>query len=448
VKDPDQPRSVRRCAVGIADRDAERRVLLARGLKERGFDIRTWTSPAAALEGIDALPARAVLLCEAASAGTAMRLHQGVTRQRPDVGLVVLTPLSAAEDVAKAAPGAGLVIWPAELDAVVPRLEAVARRHADERRTAARAAALADELIGDSGVMRRLRENVARVADGEGVVLVTGETGTGKEMVARAIHRASRRRARQLITVNCALVPGDELEAELFGSTRGARRGLLAAAERGMLLLDDIGDLPLDLQPKLLRALDHGAAPVHGEHAEPTRPRLICTSNVDLAEAVAKKRLRADLYFRLSTVQIEVPPLRARGDDVLSLARLFIGREAQRADRHITGMTDDCAERLLAYRWPGNVRELHNAIHHAVTFASSERIAAADLPDVVLAEHGRHRTDDGLITLMELERRHLVRVLLAFGGSHAQAAAVLGLSRAELERKLLQHGVRSDGKPM
>jgi two-component system response regulator HydG len=441
--------------LGIADRDPERRLLLSHGLEERGFDVRTWPSASVAVESLDRLPPHSLLLCECGPSAAA-KASEGVRSLRPDIALVLLTRPAAAREVAAAAPGAGLVIWPTGLDDIAALLERAQRRHADLRRTEARAAVLAEELMGDSPVMQQLRETVARIADSDATVLISGETGTGKELVARAVHRASSRRDRPFIAVNCAAVPAQLLESELFGSTTGAftgarasRIGLFRAATSGTLLLDELSELPLELQPKLLRALhSRTVRPVGSVKEDPFDARVICTTNMPLSAAVRERRFRSDLFFRVSTIHLDLPPLRDRGADDVLLARAFMKTEAAKADKRVDGFSESALQRLRAYAWPGNVRELRNAIEHAVAFTTSSMISEIDLPDAIRDDLGTGTplgVDEGLPTLAEIERRHIVRVLLACGGSPANAARVLGVSPLALKRKLLRHGVRPDG---
>src|SRR4029077_7728715 len=205
-----------------------------------------------------------------------------------------------------------------------------------------------------------------RVIDSDATVLVTGESGTGKEVVARILHRRGRREDGPFVGVNCAAMPEPLLESELFGHARGAftdaraaRTGLFVQAHRGTLLLDEIGDMPFSLQPKLLRALQERVVrPVGGNEEIPFDVRLVATTNRDIESAIDEGRFREDLYFRVNVIHVEIPPLRARGGDVLLLAQHFLVEIAAKAGKHVTGLSPEAAERLLAYSWPGNVREL------------------------------------------------------------------------------------------
>jgi two-component system response regulator HydG len=296
-------------------------------------------------------------------------------------------------------------------------------------------------------MMAALRARVSRVGSSELTVLLMGEPGTGKARVAQAIHLASRRRGRPFVTVNCATLPADLLDLELFGGaggaapeTRSGKRGLLVAASSGTLLIDELSGLPLDLQAKLSLALDRRAVRLVGTLEEVRfDTRVICTSNVDLTGEVAAKRFRADLFFRVSGVQIDVPPLRERGSDVLVLARKLLEASARAAGRPAPVMTDEFAAKLLAYAWPGNLRELENAMHGALALGSGDRLVPDDLPEAVRAATGTATTP--LLTLAELERRHVLGVWRALGGSAQRAARVLGVSRDSLDALLHKHGV-------
>jgi len=280
-------------------------------------------------------------------------------------------------------------------------------------------------------------------------VLITGESGTGKELVARALHRRGDRRDGPFVAVNCAALPEALLESELFGHVKGAftdaggpRRGLLPQADGGVLLLDEIGELPLRLQPKLLRALESGSVrPVGSDRDVPVDVRLITATHRDLASEVEAGRFREDLFFRINVVRLEVPPLRSRGSDILHLAQHFLRGISERTGRAVTGIAPAAAEHLLAYPWPGNVRELRNAIERGVALARFDQIAPEDLPDPVRRAGRRPAepaTDDPetLVPLEGVERRHVEKVLGAVGGNKTAAAEVLGLDRTTLHRKL------------
>jgi len=309
-------------------------------------------------------------------------------------------------------------------------------------------------LLGTSPAMRRMYELLDRIADSSASVLIAGETGTGKELVARALHERGRRKAGPFVAVDCASLPEPLLESELFGHVRGAftdahaaRRGLFVQANGGALFLDEIGDLPLALQAKLLRALQtRSVRPVGANDEVPFDVNLIAATNRDLESAVEEGRFREDLYFRINVIHVEMPPLRARGGDVLLLAQHFVDRYAAQAGKRVTGLSPEAAERLLAYVWPGNVRELENCIERAIALTRHETIGLDDLPEKIRGFQRSHVLVAGddpseLAPLEEVERRYVLRVMEAVGGSKTLAARVLGIGRKTLYRKLEQYKI-------
>jgi two-component system response regulator HydG len=315
------------------------------------------------------------------------------------------------------------------------------------------------DLLGASPAMQQVYDLLERVVDSESSVLITGETGTGKELVARALHRRGRRSGGPFVAVNCAAMPEALLESELFGHARGAftdartaRTGLFLKASGGTLFLDEIAELPPALQPKLLRALqERTVRPVGDDTEVPFDVRLITATNRDLDSAVAERRFREDLYFRVNVIHVELPPLRARGSDVLLLAQHSIDRYAAQAGKHVAALSQAAAERLLAYSWPGNVRELQNCIERAVALTNFDRITVEDLPEKIRSYRRSHvvvASDDPseLVPLEEVERRYILRVMEAVGRNKTLAAHVLGLDRKTLYRKLERYGAPADAK--
>jgi transcriptional regulator with PAS, ATPase and Fis domain len=290
---------------------------------------------------------------------------------------------------------------------------------------------------------------VARVAATDSTVLITGETGSGKELIARAVHQRSRRAAGPFVAINCAAMPETLLESELFGHARGAftdakvaRAGLLLQASGGTLLLDEIGEMPMTVQAKLLRVLQERTfRPVGGDKEIPLDVRIVAATNRDLEVAVEEGRFREDLFYRIHVVRIEVPPLKARGNDVLELAQHQLERFAKTAGKPVKSISSAAAERLLSYDWPGNVRELQNAIERAVALTRYEELTADDLPENVRARRDSRivvAADDPehLPPMEEVERRYVLRVLEAVHGNKALAARVLGFDRKTLYRKM------------
>jgi two-component system response regulator AtoC len=289
---------------------------------------------------------------------------------------------------------------------------------------------------------------VARVAETETTVLITGESGTGKELVAKAIHTRSRREG-PFVAINCAAMPESLLESELFGHVKGAftdartaRPGLFIKASHGTLFLDEIGEMPAGMQAKLLRALqERTVRPVGGDQEQAFDARLIAATNRDLETEVEEKRFREDLFYRINVVRIHVPPLRARGSDILLLAQHFLQRYQSGPTQRVVGIKSVAADKLLSYPWPGNVRELQNCIERAVALAQFDQVGIDDLPERVrefkssrIAIESSDPTE--LLPMEEVERRYILRVLDAVGGNKTLAAQVLGFDRRTLYRKL------------
>ncbi|MCB9377778.1 MAG: sigma-54-dependent Fis family transcriptional regulator [Holophagales bacterium] len=303
-------------------------------------------------------------------------------------------------------------------------------------------------LVAASDGMRRVVELARRVAQVDSTVLVTGESGVGKERVARLVHDASTRTGGPFVAINCGAVPETLLESELFGHARGAftgatqdRPGLFEAAHGGTLFLDEIGEVPPSMQVKLLRALQEREVRRVGENrSRKVDARVVAATNRDLAAEVHAARFRQDLYYRLRVVEIRVPPLRERRDDVLPLARAFLVDAVGRLGRKVSGFTPAAAQQLVRYDWPGNVRELENAVERAVVLARDGQIDVADLPEEVGMALPVAPAPGSVRTLRDVEREYIEAVLRANDGNRARTAEQLGIGAATLYRKLKQYG--------
>lgn len=299
-------------------------------------------------------------------------------------------------------------------------------------------------LIGTGPAMLELYKQIAQIAPTQVTVLIIGESGSGKELVARTIHERSRRADRPYVAVNCAALAEGLLESELFGHERGAftgahstRLGLFEEANGGTVLLDEVGDVPVKMQAQLLRVLQEGEVRrVGGSSAIPVDVRVLAATNRDLNVDVAEKRVRADLFYRLNVVTLRIPPLRERGEDVIALARHFVARHASTLGRPIPEISQQTLERLRAYPWPGNVRELENALARAVAMSQGSVLLPGDLPPLVSGEPlSSQSIDHDWPTLEELERRYTGRVLEKTAGNKTAAAAILGVDRRTLQRQ-------------
>ncbi len=376
---------------------------------------------------------------------------------RPDLPVVIMTAFGSLE-TAIAALRAGaydFVTKPVDLDLLSISLNrALQHRHLQEKvrllKSQVRRQSADDEMIGESSVFQQLKQQITRIADLDTSVLISGESGTGKELVARALHRQSHRNEGSFVAVNCAALPESLLESELFGHVRGAftdarenRKGLFVEASGGTLLLDEIAEMPLSLQPKLLRVLeDHKIRPLGSSNEIDCDVRVLASSHQDLAAAVAAGRFRSDLYYRLNVIQLELPPLRARGNDILLLALEFIKQLSKRFNKSVTGLAQPVAASLLAYDWPGNVRELRNAIERAVALTHHTKLTMEDFSEQLKSNHGSAKIPTGIvetgtiITLEEMENRYIDQVLEQLNGNRTMAARLLGVDRKTLYRKL------------
>jgi two-component system response regulator HydG len=439
----------------IVDDDQSMCELLEADLSRRGFQISCFTSADEAFHALQEKEFDTVLTDLQMPGMDGLDLCNRIVLNWPDVPVIVITAFGSMETAIKAmrAGAYDFVTKPVEMEILALALERAVKHHSlqEQVKTLSKVVETAkkyDELIGASRSMQNIYHQLSRMANAESTVLITGESGTGKELVARALHRQSSRSAGPFIAVNCAALTDTLLESELFGHTRGAftdarsaRKGLFLQAEGGTLLLDEIGDFPLTLQPKLLRALEERSLrPVGGDTEIPFDIRIISTTNRDLESAVEEKLFREDLFFRINVIQIELPPLRERGTDILLLARHFIEQFAIRTDKRVSGISNTAAEKLLDYAWPGNVRELRNAMERAVALTQYENLVVEDLPEKIRSYRGTEMiigsNASELVSMEETERCYILHVLKAVGGNKAHAARVLGFDRKTLYRKL------------
>jgi DNA-binding NtrC family response regulator len=445
----------------VVDDEPEMCDLLVSGLGRRGFQVsaRTTADDALALLADEEFDVVVTDLQMKGKSG--LELCERISLNRPDVPVVVMTAFGSME-AAIAAIRAGaydFVTKPIEVETLRLALERAVRHRALTRevvrlRQTVREARRFEELIGTSAAMGRVHDLVERVAPVDATVLITGESGTGKEMVARAIHRRSKRQAGPFVAINCAAVPEALLESELFGHEKGAftdarkqRTGLFMEASGGTLFLDEIAELPLSLQSKLLRALqERTVRPVGSDREVAFDARILAATNRDLEGAVEEQRFREDLYYRIHVVHLPMPPLRARGGDILLLAQHFLDHFSRMFEKPVERLAAAAADKLLSYSWPGNVRELANCIEQAVALTRFAELTVEDLPEKIRAYSSSHvvvaaSDPTELVPLETVERRYILHVLEAVGGSRTLAARALGLDRKTLYRKLKAYGV-------
>jgi two-component system response regulator HydG len=430
----------------IVDDEQSMCELIDAALARRGYHTDWRTSADEAFEMLEGQDYDVVLTDISMRDMNGLELCERIVNMRPDVPVVLVTAFGSMETAVGAirAGAYDFITKPVEMDALALVVErAVQHRTLKEEvkrlREAVDGKASPGDMLGQSSAMKKVNELVARVAESDANVLITGESGTGKELVARALHARSNRRQGPFVAVNCAAVPETLLESELFGHAKGAftdarqsRNGLFVQASGGTFFMDEVGEMPIGMQPKILRALqERKVRPVGGNMELPFDARLITATNRDLETEVEERRFREDLYYRINVVRIEVPPLRARGNDILQLAQHFIERAAARSGKNVVGLVSSAAEKLLSYDWPGNVRELENCVERAVALTRYDQITVEDLPEKVRNYQSSHvvvASDDPseLIPMQEVERRYIQRVLKSVGGNKTQAARVLG----------------------
>jgi DNA-binding NtrC family response regulator len=383
-----------------------------------------------------------------------LRLLEEVKTRYPDTIFILMTAFSSIDSAIEATRRGAedYLSKPLQLGDLQVRIERAFERRTMRARLShleseVRSHYRFDQIIGRSAAMQRVFQIIERVAPTNTTVLICGRTGTGKELVARAIHYNSRRASAPFIDINCGALPEQLVEAELFGHQKGAftgaaetRKGLFEAADGGTLFLDEVQALRPDLQSKLLRALQERAVRrVGGRENIAVDVRIVAATNQDITEAVRRGEFREDLYYRLNVVNIFLPDLKERREDIALLIDHFLKRFEGGSTRHFS---NEAMRLLLGYDWPGNVRELQNAVEHATAIGAGETLSIADLPPHLIgATIERQEPAGEVLTLEEVERRHILRTLEEAEGNHARAARLLGIDRRTLYRKLEKYGL-------
>ena len=440
----------------VVDDEREIRELVKTALEREDYEVHVAECAETARRIMLGQEQIAVVLLDVRLGGDdGLVLCKEVREVRPDTPVVMMTGHSSVK-VAVSALRSGaydFLTKPLDLEQLYAAVRRAANHHAITHelhtlRRQVRTSGTSLGFIGESTAMQEVFDLIERAAESNATVLVSGESGTGKELVSRALHARSGRDGK-VLAVNCAAMPANLLESELFGHVRGAftdakrdREGLFVEASGGTLFLDEIGELDLEMQPKLLRALqERKVRPIGGGKEVPFDTRIVAATNRDLEVEVQEGRFREDLFYRVNVINIHLPPLRARGQDVLRLARHFVTHYAKMSTREVTGMDRAMAERLLAHDWPGNVRELQNSIERAVALTRNTTLTVEDLPPTLQKAPTtmaliETNDPDEMPTLDQLERTYVARVLGATGDNKASAARVLGIDRRTLYRKL------------
>jgi len=445
----------------VADDDQVARELLAEALGREGYRVRL------AAGGEECLRLAAAEHFDMALVDLRMPDLDGLgvlkrlAKIQPDLPVVILTAFATIETAIEAvtAGASDYLSKPFRME----EIKIVVRRTLDARRLTRenlqfrqelRARYGFETLVGQSHQMAEIYKLVARVASLETTVLIQGETGTGKELVARAIHDASARAGRPFVVVDCAALPETLFESELFGHERGAftgafaaRRGLLETSAGGTCFLDEIGELTAPLQAKLLRTLqERTLRRVGGNDPIPVDVRVVAATNHDLRKLAAEGGFRDDLYYRLNVVTITVPPLRERSSDIPLLAQHFLETFAHRTEHPVKRLAPEALALLCAYHWPGNVRELENVIERAVALSSSETLLPDDFPLHLPEESSRApRLPAAGMTLEDVKRWYVSKVLEEAGGNKVRAAELLGIDRRTLYRILERQATDDEG---
>src|SRR5574341_487165 len=455
LKEPVMPEDTG--AILVVDDEPEMRELVCEILRERGHRVRVASDGREALKQL-AEEETALVLTDLRMKGMqGLELLAEIKRSLPDTSVILMTAFGSVETAIEAMKqgATDYLIKPVKTEDLVRVTEravreAALRREVQRLRREVHKEYSFHQILGKSKPMRDVFDLIRRVADSPTNVLITGESGTGKELVAKAIHYNSDRRDAPFVPVNCAAIPDTLLESELFGHMKGAftdakadKRGLFEEAQKGTLLLDEISELPLMLQAKLLRVIqEREVRRVGSTRAVPVDVRIIAATNVLLTEEVKARRFREDLFYRLNVIEIRMPPLRERREDIPLLVEAFLRKCAAASHKELRGMTESALAMLIDYPWPGNVRELENVIERAVTLARGEKIVPDDLPPAIRGARGERRViDEGaerVLPLQEIEREYILRILEKTGGNKYQAAQVLGIDRKTLYRKLAE----------
>ena len=457
--------------VWVIDDDRSVRFVLAQALREAGYGVREFGAAAEALTALDDVAPALVFTDVRMPQIDGLHLLDALKQRNPELPVIVMSAFTDVPSTAGAFRGGAhdFLSKPFDIDAAV----AMARRALNDTAPPSQGTVASDdtpELLGDSPAMRELFRAVGRLSQAPLSVLIVGETGTGKELVARALHRHSPRASRPFIALNTAAIPSELLESELFGHEAGAFTGAakrhvgrFEQADGGTLFLDEIGDMPLALQTRLLRVLAEGEFfRVGGRELLRVDVRVIAATHQDLDHAAAEGRFRADLLHRLDVVRLRLPPLRERGEDVPALARRFLADAARRIDAAPKQFSAAALDVLRRHRWPGNVRELENLCWRLMALAPGDTILPTDLPPHTLSAHADTRMSapsdgsdweqalrrwadaelaaghDGLhpVASEKLQQILLDAALAATGGRKQEAARRLGVGRNTLTRKL------------
>lgn len=440
----------------LVDDQQELRVLLADSFKARGYEVLEASDGASLKAAFSGQQPDVSLLDLKLPDADGLELLTALKTQWPDTEAIVLTGFGSLDHAVEATKrGAFHFQTKPHNDGLFNLVERALERKQQSQENSKLIDAL-KRMSGDSSPifhspqMKAVMKTIERIAPSDVSVLITGESGTGKEVVADMIHTLSKRDKGPFIKINCAALPRELIESELFGSVKGSftgatedRKGLFRQAEGGTLLLDELSEMPIDTQSKLLRVLqEKEVRPVGGRTSFKTDCRIIAATNRHVEDAIKEGKLREDLYYRISAISIHLPPLRERRDDILPLARAFLKRFAAQADRVISDFDSAASERLRRCDWPGNVRQLQNEIQRTVLMCEGQLVESTDLTIGETAGGSPNDTGNQNLTLMEaMERSKIIEVLKETGGNKLETAKRLGIGRQTLYNKIKNYQI-------
>ncbi|WP_136808161.1 sigma-54-dependent transcriptional regulator [Desulfosediminicola flagellatus] len=431
-------------AVLIVDDEQDIQFSLANAVKRQGYQVCTAASGREALEIMRSAIIELIFLDIGLPDGNGITLIAQFKEISADVEIVMLSGLNDAKTAVQSLREGAVdyIVKPFDLiefKSVLNRL--MQSRLLEKQALLSTVNHSIDTLIGSCSPMLQVKDTIKTAADVESPVLITGETGTGKELVARAIHDTCSKKHGVFVKIDCGTLSESLIESELFGHTKGAftdaateKKGLVEVADGGTLFLDEIGNLPISLQPKLLRLIEESIFRKVGDIKDiHVNVRIIAATNADIEREIDKGRFREDLYYRLNVIPIELPPLRDRGQDILVLANSFLRSLSRDQKKEIKGITPSSSDAMLAYDWPGNIRELRNLIEREVIFCKSDRLAPTGLrPSASL----KPKQPETLVTLRENERNYVRTVLNYTNNNKSKAARILDISRTTLRDKI------------
>lgn len=435
----------------IVDDEANARMALAELLKDEGYKVETAADAFKALGKVESFAPHLVLTDLKMPGMDGIELMEKIHAQPTGIPVIVMTAYGAVESAVSAMQkgAADYLIKPIHFDELLLSLQRTLSRESLRQETILLRKRIDDRLdrkssIGNSPAMNKIFEVVNQVASSRSSILIEGESGTGKELVAQALHQRSPRREKPFIKVHCAALAEGILESELFGHERGAFTGAITrkdgrfhVADGGTLFLDEIGEISPSLQVKLLRFLqEHEFERVGGNETIHVDVRVLAATNRDLKKEVELGNFREDLYYRLNVINIHVPPLRDRPEDILPLADHFITTSSEENSKSVTSMTAACANTLRTYTWPGNVRELENAIERAVVMCRGTQLQETDLPSSIVPPSAPGAPPIPGSTIEDIERYAILQTLESTNGSTTKAAAILGISIRKIQYKL------------